>query len=318
MEVIMDMRSQQQLFYEYATDNLLSSVSPFKQLAIDTFDAYLYIRAPYNLSEENGINPVKRQLNAQASKDLNRVYNTRTADGSLRRSLCQYPTEAAAQYAGMSLDEYSEFVYKACKLDMASPAIGWRDLGRNQQQIVDYLNKANYVRYVNHKMDVSFRVEGRIWMNSDGRTNMPSGEVYTAPIENSVNGVAFFDYPSIFRGEEVSGVRLEIKEGQVVNWDAERGKKLLDELMVIPGARYFGEVAIGTNYNINRPTRNILFDEKIGGTIHMALGQSYHITGGKNDSPIHWDLIAGMQDGGKIYVDDTLIYQDGRFLVFDI
>ncbi len=313
MEVITDFRSKGQLFYSYATESLLNTHSPFKMMAMESFDAYLYIRAPYNLREESGIDPVKATKGSQANKEISRLYNERTASGSLRRSLCQYPTEAAAQQAGMSLDDYEDFVSNACKLKEEDPAAAWRQLGLEQQNIVDRLHLAQQIRYRNSRTDVRFSVEGRTWINSDGKTNMPSGEVFTGPIENSVQGVVHFDYPSIYRGVEVSGVTLEIKDGAVIKWQAERGQNMLDEVMQIPGARYFGEVAIGTNYGITRATGNILFDEKIGGTIHMALGQSYRQTGGKNESSLHWDLIAGMQDGGEIWADDELIYQDGRF-----
>jgi aminopeptidase len=157
-------------------------------------------------------------------------------------------------------------------------------------------------------------VKDRIWINSDGRANMPSGEVFTAPVEDSVEGTVHFDYPSVYSGHDVKGITLKVKGGQIVEWDAEVGRSILDQVFAIDGARFFGEVAIGTNYRIQQPTRNILFDEKIGGTIHMAVGQSYLQSGGKNKSAIHWDMIANMKDGGEIWADDKLIYRDGLFL----
>jgi aminopeptidase len=144
---------------------------------------------------------------------------------------------------------------------------------------------------------------------------MPSGEVYTAPVEDSVEGVIRFTHPSIFMGTEVEDIRLEVKKGKVISWDAKRGKALLDKVFEIKGARRFGEAAVGTNFNINKFTKNILFDEKIGGTIHMAIGQSYGQCGGKNDSPIHWDMIADMTNGGEIYADDEKVYENGNFLI---
>lgn len=145
---------------------------------------------------------------------------------------------------------------------------------------------------------------------------MPSGEVFTGPIENSVNGVVHFNYPSIYMSKEVQDITLWVEYGEVVQWDARIGKDVLDKVFDVEGARFFGEVAIGTNYNIQRPTKNILFDEKIGGTIHMAVGQSYLFTGGKNESTVHWDMITDMKDGGKIYADDELIYENGEFIIF--
>jgi aminopeptidase len=144
---------------------------------------------------------------------------------------------------------------------------------------------------------------------------MPSGEVFTGPVEDSVEGHIYFSYPAVYMGHDVEGVRLTVRNGQVVAWDARRGKEFLDRIFEIEGARYFGEVAIGTNYSIQRTTKNILFDEKIGGSVHMALGQSYLQTGGKNQSPLHWDLITDMTNGGKIFADGRLIYENGFFLI---
>jgi aminopeptidase len=152
-------------------------------------------------------------------------------------------------------------------------------------------------------------------MNSDGQTNMPSGEVYTSPVEDSVNGVVHFSYPCIYQGNEVEGVTLWVKDGLIERWEARQGQEFLDYIFTLPGTRRFGEAAIGTNYDIQRITKNILFDEKIGGSIHMAIGQSYLQTGGKNESPVHWDMITDMTRGGEIRADGELIYQNGQFLL---
>jgi len=247
-------------------------------------------------------------------KPLNQLYFDRTANGDLTRSLCQYPTHASAQEAGMSLEDYREFVFTACNLDKTDPVKAWLEVRENQQSIVDLLNTVDVVRYVGKGTDISFSVKGRKWINSDGRTNMPSGEVFTGPVEDSVNGHVHFSYPSIFMGTEVSGITLEVKDGNVVKWSAEKGNEILDQVFEIDGARRVGEGAIGTNYSIQKATKNILFDEKIGGTIHMAVGQSYKQTGGLNESSIHWDMIAEMKYGGQIFADDKLIYENGVFL----
>jgi len=184
-----------------------------------------------------------------------------------------------------------------------------------QKGIVSYLNQADQIHYKSEKIDLKFSTKGRIWINSDGKTNMPSGEVYSAPIEDSVEGVIHFDIPSMYQGQEVEGITLWIQNGQVEKWEAKKGKELLDRIFQIPGARYFGEVAIGTNYQIQKPVRNILFDEKIGGTVHLAIGQTYYQCGGKNESSIHWDMIADMTQGGEIFADGEKIYQNGNFLI---
>lgn len=313
--VELQFREQNRILHSEGSGGQLQHISPMKRAAFEHYNAYLYIRAPYNLTEDASVDPKKQAIRMKANSPINQIYSERTANGSMVRSLCQYPTAASAQEAGMSLEEYQQFVYNACHLYDEDPEAAWLAVRERQQVLVDYLNQVKLIRYVNPKSDISFSVEGRVWMNSDGRTNMPSGEVYTSPIEDSVNGYIHFDYPSIYRGSEVSGVSLKVANGLVEEWTAEIGQEVLDEALKIDGARYFGEVAIGTNYNIQRATKNILFDEKIGGTIHMAVGQSYIMTGGKNISSVHWDLIADMKEGGKIFADGRLIYEDGKFLI---
>jgi len=215
----------------------------------------------------------------------------------------------------MSLSDYEQFVFGACKLFSADPMAAWLNVRASQQRIVDHLNRCSMVRYLGNGTDISFSTQGRIWMNSDGQTNMPSGEVYTSPVEDSVNGTVHFSYPCLYQGNEVEGVTLWVKDGFIERWEARRGKDFLDLIFEMPGTRRFGEAAIGTNYDINRMTKNILFDEKIGGTIHMAIGQSYLQTGGKNESPVHWDMITDMTQGGEIWADGEKIYQDGKFLI---
>ncbi len=312
-------RERNRIFYEEANDTQLKSVSPFSKLAFETFDAYLHIRAPFNLREDANTEGGKTKIRGAALTDISNIYSERTAKrgqvGGLKRNLCQYPTNAAAQEAGMSLSEYEQFVFGACKLFEADPMAAWLEVRKNQQRIVDYLNACKSVRYVAENMDIQFGTEGRIWMNSDGQTNMPSGEVYTSPVEDSVNGVVHFTYPCLYNGHEVEDVTLWVKDGFIEKWEAKRGKDFLDKIFTQDGTRRFGEAAIGTNYDIKKMTKNILFDEKIGGTIHMAIGQSYLQTGGKNQSAVHWDMITDMTKGGEIYADGTLIYQNGVFLV---
>ncbi len=308
-------REQHRLFMAHANDSQLAQPPAFLPGVMDSFDAFLVIRAPFNLREDQSIAPARAKIRNKALTPMNEVYSDRTANRSLRRCLCQYPTDAAAQEAGMSLDEYAHFVYNACYLFSEDPQAEWLKVRNTQQHIVDYLNQTSEIRYQNKNSDITFSVKGRTWINSDGRTNMPSGEVYTGPVEDSVEGTIAFSYPTLFMGRDVEGVKLTVEGGRVVHWEAERGRDLLDAILDMDGARYFGEVAIGTNYQIQRTTKNILFDEKIGGSVHMALGQSYKQTGGKNQSPIHWDLITDMTKGGRIYADGKLIYQDGKFLI---
>lgn len=313
-EVDLSFNEQGKIFLDGADDDQLKYIPTLRREAIENFDAYLIVRAPYNLKEEQNVDPAKKKKRQQEIGPLTKTYFERTGNGSLKRSLCQYPTQANAQEADMSLEEYEDFIYNACMLYADDPAGEWLKVRAGQQKLVDHLNTAEKVRYVNHHSDISFSVKDRTWINSDGRNNMPSGEVFTGPVENTVQGKIHFNYPSIFMGKEVSGITLWVEDGQVIKWNAKKGEDILDRVFEVDGARYFGEVAIGTNYNIQQATKNILFDEKIGGTIHMAVGQSYIQTGGKNQSAIHWDMIADMTEGGEIYADEEMIYQNGKFL----
>jgi len=319
VEIDFSMSDQARILLDGAPEALLRREPPLYRYAMENFDAYLNIRAPYNLNETSSIDPARRKIRSSALSEINRIYFERTArrgePGGLKRSLCQFPTQAAAQKANMSLEEYEKFVFEACHLYADNPEAEWLKLRSRQQKIKDYLDKVSHVRFLANHMDISFSVEGRTWINSDGRTNMPSGEVFSAPVEDSVNGKVHFTYPSVYMGQDVSGITLWVENGKIIKWSAEQGEDLLDQVFSIPGADHFGEVAIGTNYQIQRATRNILFDEKIGGTIHMAVGQSYKQCGGLNKADIHWDMISDMKASGKIYADDTLIYEKGQFLL---
>lgn len=315
VEFFLDFEDKANILLENADDELLQKESSVMRHVFENFDAYLYVQAPYNLNAMQEVNEAKSSLLKKAGAEISKIYSERTGNGSMKRSLCVFPTHAQAQLAGMSLRDYEDFVFSACYLYHDNPEAEWLKVRKMQQGIVDYLNKCSIVRYVNDKSDIQFNVAGRIWQNSDGCNNMPSGEIFTSPVEDSVNGHIYFDYPSVYNGHEVQGVRLEVKDGYITDWQVDFGAAFFDKIMKVPGARIFGEVAIATNYGIQRPTKSILFDEKIGGTVHMAIGQSYFNTGGKNVSTVHWDLIADMKTSGQIFADDKLIYEKGKFLI---
>lgn len=315
IEVELDFREKNRILLSEAINDqqLLHSPTLYNQ-AINEFDCFLYIRAPFNLREEQNIHPEKSKIRKESQKHILKTYFERTATRDLKRNLCQFPTIANAQEAGMSLEEYEAFIFNACKLNEEDPIQAWLDVRKSQQKIVDLLNKRTKVKYLGEGIDIEFSTKGRTWINSDGQTNMPSGEVYTSPVEDSVNGVIHFSFPGVYMGHEVEEVTLWVKDGWIEKWEAKRGKDFLDQIFQIEGARRFGEAAIGTNYNIDKLTKNILFDEKIGGTVHMAIGQSYLQAGGKNQSTIHWDMITEMRNGGIILADDEKIYENGAFL----
>jgi aminopeptidase len=312
--VQMDFRDQGVITNQESNEEQLKYVNPLYAQAMEEFDAYIYIRAPFYSRGTQKTNSENAKIARTAVQPYRKRYSERTATLEMKRTLCEYPTVANAQNAGLSLEEYAHFIYNACYLFDEDPQAKWEEVSRKQQRIVDLLNTKSNMRYLGEGTDISFSCAGRIWINSDGKTNMPSGEVYTAPVDDSVNGHIHFSYPSMFSGEEVEGITLEVKDGWVEKWDAKKGKALLDRIFAIDeGARRFGEAAIGTNMRIQTPVKNILFDEKIGGTVHMAIGQAYIQNNGTNKSAIHWDMIADMKNGGKIFADDELIYENGQF-----
>jgi aminopeptidase len=315
VEIDLAFAGKNSIFINNANEKQLANPPTLYKNAMKSYDAYLFIRAPFDLKEDGNIDGNKAKLRSKALLPSQQYYNKRTATRELKRNLCQYPTQTAANEAGMTLEEYQNFVFNACKLDTPDPIQSWLEVRKSQQHIVDYLNKCTNIRYVNAQSDIKFNTKGRQWINSDGRTNMPSGEIYTSPVENSVEGKVHFSLPCIYGGNVVEDVTLWVKKGYIEKWDAKVGKDYLDYIFTIDGTRRFGEAAIGTNYNINRITKNILFDEKIGGTIHMAIGQSYMIAGGKNKSTVHWDMITDMTNGGAIYADGNMIYENGKFLI---
>lgn len=312
----MSFEGQERIFYQEAKTQQLQEVDPLYALAVSDFDAYLFIRAPFNTRDGQVQDAAKARLRQAAYRPHRETYRQRTASLELKRCLCEYPTQAMAQNAGLSLEDYQEAVFSACFLFEENPQEHWEAISHKQQAIVDYLNQCENIRYLSTETDISFSTKGRIWINSDGKNNMPSGEVYTAPVEDSVNGYIYFSYPSVYAGEDVEGIRLEVQDGLITSWSAEKGQDLLDRIFAIDdGARRFGEAAIGCNMHIQKPLRNILFDEKIGGSIHMAIGEAYLQNNGKNSSAIHWDMITEMRPNGKIFADGKLIYQAGEFLI---
>jgi aminopeptidase len=262
-----------------------------------------------------GVEPSRLTLGRQARRPLLERMMTRKAVGELKTCLTQYPTNASAQEAGMSLADYEEFVFRACFADRPDPIAAWQELSREQQAHVDFLNGVEMLKVEGPGTGLTLSVEGRKWVNSDGKANFPSGEVFTGPVEDSVNGRVRFDVPTVFSGKVVEGIELEFKAGKVVSASAARGDDMLQSALdTDAGSRLLGEFAFGLNYGITRATKNILFDEKIGGTIHMAVGAGYPETGSKNRSAIHWDMIKDMKQG-RVFADGKLAYEGGRFKV---
>jgi aminopeptidase len=307
-------RDEEKIFLDSADDEQIRSVSPFEKIATENYRSILTIRAPFNLKSLQSIDPEKKKAAQEGRKPLHDIFSKRSSSGSLNWTLCEFPTDSSAQECGMSSAEYAEFVFSACRLYEDDPASAWQRCSSEQQRYVEYLNKVSSIRFVADGTDLTLSVKGRKWINSDGRRNMPSGEVFSAPVEDSVSGSIRFSYPVIFMGDEIEGLSLAVKDGYIADWNAAKGKRLLDRIFEIEGARRFGEVAVGLNRGVNRFTRNILFDEKMDGTIHLAIGSAYPETGGKNDSAIHLDFINDMREG-MIIADGITVYEKGLFII---
>jgi aminopeptidase len=309
----MMVREQQAVFYKYASEKQLEFIAPSVMADAENIHAQVYIDSTDNTKQLTNVDKSKISLYSKTMRKVRDILMEREQKGEFRWSLCPYPTQAMAQDAEMSLDEYTEFVFNACKLNEKDPVAAWNKVDAYQRQVVDILTGTKEIRMTGHKTDITFNVSGRKWINCNGHHNMPDGEVFTSPVEDGVNGQIYFDLPTSYMGVEAGGILLKIENGRIMEASAEKGDDFLQSVLETDeGSRLIGEVAFGLNENITKPTKNILFDEKIGRTIHMAVGASYPEAGGKNKSGIHWDMIKSMQDG-KVYADGRQIYSEGRF-----
>ena len=305
-----------ELLFRYGSDEQLQHVPEPRRLIMETYDVLISARAAVNTRALSSVAPAKVVLSQQARRELRQAVMQRAAAGELRWVGTISPTNALAQDAEMSLSEYEDFVYGACLVDTDDPVAAWKRFSVWQQQIVDWLKGKERVHVIGPETDLQLSVAERVFVNSDGKRNMPSGEVYTGPVEDSVEGHVYFSYPAIYQGREVTGVRLWFEGGKVTKASAEKNEEFLLEMLdTDAGARRAGEFAIGTNEGITHFTRQILFDEKIGGSLHLALGAGYPDTGSLNESAIHWDLICDLRNGGEIWVDDELLYRNGAFAI---
>jgi aminopeptidase len=305
-----------EIFYSTAKKHQLEFVSPVAEYEMQHIDKLLAIRGGTNTTSLSNVDPEKLQMFARSQTAMRQRYQDRVAAGEVEWCVTQFPCDASAQDAEMSLSEYEDFVLRGCLVHRKDPVAAWKGIRRKQARLCNYLNKVKRLRIIKSGTDISMKVAGRKWINSDGRHNMPSGEIFTGPIEDSVEGKIAFTFPACYGGREVHDVVLTFKKGRVVKAKASKGEEFLHAMLDTDrGARFVGEMAIGTNYDVTQFTKNTLFDEKIGGTVHMAVGSSYPQTGGLNKSGIHWDMVADMRDGGKIYADGKVIYKDGEFTI---
>lgn len=303
-------------YVQYANDDQLAYISPMAKVTSDQVAARIAILAPANTRASASLDPAKLARRAKAMEPLGETSMRRTEEGTLAWTVAQFPTEAAAQDASMSLEEYADFVYGACLIEQDDPAEAWRGLVEKQQALIDWLAGAKTVHISGPDTDLSVGIEGRTWINDDGKFNFPGGEIFTGPVEDQTEGTIAFSFPAYLRGREVTGVRLVFEKGKVVQATASSGQDFLDQMLNMDeGARRLGEFAFGTNYGVQRFTKNTLFDEKMGGTLHMALGRAYPQSGGVNVSALHWDMVYDLRQGGEVTVDGRPFSKDGQFLV---
>jgi aminopeptidase len=306
----------EELFYAFANNAQLDYMPPFMMEIVEQIDANIGIWTDVNTKQLTNADPTKQSRRAVARRPFSDRLLERAAKKELRWTGTLYPSQAFAQDAEMSLREFEDFVYRACLVDEPDPIKSWKKISKEQQRVTNWLKKARRIHVIGQDTDLKLDVKGRKWINCDGHENFPDGEIFTGPIEDSVNGHIRYSYPACYFGREVEDVRLQFKDGKVVKATAAKNEEfLLKMLKSDKGARYVGEFALGTNYAIQRFTKNILFDEKIGGTIHLALGKGYPESGSKNKSAIHWDMVCDLRKGGEVRVDGTLFLKDGKVAV---
>jgi aminopeptidase len=305
----------QRYFLRNANDEQMNWIDPALRRYTEEGDVYIRVGAPDNTRAMSSISAERMQASRAAQREILQTRLERSSRGEFRWVGALYPTQASAQEANLSLEEYEDFVYGACFCDADDPAAEWRKLSAMQQQKVDFLAGKSRINLRGPNIDLELSIQDRLFINSDGRRNMPSGEIFTGPVEDSVNGWVRFSYPAIVGGRAVSGIELRFVDGKVCDASAEMNEDLLHaQLDTDAGARYLGEFAIGTNFGIDRFTGMILYDEKIGGTIHMAIGMGYPETGSLNKSAVHWDMICDMREDSEIQVDGELFYRNGQFV----
>lgn len=310
----------EELIYKYGSKEQLEYVDDVLITIFKEFNGMINIFGDYNTRKLSLVDPKLQAIRQGSPKnqELMSIYMQRWAAGELPWVIIPYPCNAYAQEANMDLFSYGEFVKKALFLDKEDPVKEWENMYQEQEKIAIKLNefKKGDVEVYGEDTELKFSVQGRKWMSSSGENNLPDGEIFTAPVEESVNGKIRFTYPGIYQGQEIEDIYLEFKEGKVVNFKATKGKELLQELLKVEGADMVGEFAVGTNYGVTEFTKNMLFDEKMGGTLHMALGLALEEAGGKNRSAVHWDILKDMRlAGSKIIVDGAIIYQEGKWQI---
>ena len=314
VELTMD--GQAPAFFKHANEAQLDWISPTAQWVADNADVSIRLMADENTRALSAVDPERQSRRQAAAKPLMETMMKRTAAGEFRWALTLFPTNAYAAEADMSLADYEDFYYRACLCDRDDPVEAWKQQSQDTRRLAEWMAGKEEIHLEGPGTDLRLSVAGRTFIAADGRHNMPDGEFFTGPVEDSANGHVSFSYPAVYGGREVAGVKLRFEDGRIVDASAERNEDfLIKTLDTDEGARRLGELGIGTNYGIDRFTKEILLDEKIGGTVHLAVGMSYPETGGTNNSAVHWDMVCDLRRGGRITVDGEALQVDGRFSV---
>ena len=315
--VVLALPGLQEVFFRYAAEPILDRVNPLVKFVYENADGLIQILSSSHTRELAGSDPERVKRARASDAPVTKTFMERSSRNELHWVVTQFPTDAQAQDADMSPLTYQEFVYRACHVDGEDdPVAYWRQFKAKQQVICDWLKGKQVLRLRGPNVDLTLSIRDRIFINADGRNNMPDGEVFTGPVEDGVDGWVRFTYPAVYSGREVDGVELHFEAGKVVKASARKNEEfMLSVLDTDAGSRTLGEFAIGTNYGVDRHTRNILFDEKIGGTIHLALGAAYPETGGRNESAVHWDIVCDMHADSEIAADGEVFYRNGQFTI---
>lgn len=306
--------SLNEIFVDVASEEQLRFVNPLQSHLIETVDVQIAFWAEVNTKAMTRFDPGRQALMSKARQPLLKRFMERAATKDLRWTGTLFPTAASAQDAERSLRQYEDFVFRAGLLHLDDPIAAWKTIGESQQRVCDWLNTRKELRFrAPNGTDLRVGIDGATWINCCGKENFPDGEVFAGP--QDVNGVVQYTFPAVHGGREVHDVRLEFRDGRVVNASASKGEEFLVKMLDMDeGARGLGEIAIGTNYAITEYTRNTLFDEKIGGTFHAAVGAGYPESGSSNQSGLHWDMVCDLRTGGTIEADGEVFHRDGRFL----
>jgi aminopeptidase len=304
-------------FYELANDDQLEYVPEPMRWPYETADVAFAIMADANTRALSDVDPAKQARVQKARKSLLNASMERTAKGEHRWALTMFPTQAFAAEADMSLARFEEFYYRACLAYDDDPITAWERQSDTVKRLSAWVEGKEEIHLqAPGGTDLKLNVSGRHWIPCYGDHNMPDGEFFTGPVEDSANGTVAYSFPAVYGGREVTGVKFRFQDGKVVDATAERGEEYLHQMLdTDDGARRLGELGIGTNYGIATGTKEVLLDEKIGGTFHLAIGASYPESGGVNDSAVHWDMVCDLRNGGSITVDGQEFQRDGKFLV---